>query len=36
LAELLDIEQWRILIPVMRDLLENNEIKKEDSLYFTI
>ena len=35
LAELLDIEQWRLLIPVMRDLLESNQIKKEGALYFT-
>jgi hypothetical protein len=36
LAELLDIEQWRTLIPVMRDLLDNKQIKKEGSLYFTL
>lgn len=35
LAELLDIEQWRLLIPVMRDLLESNQIKKEGAMYFT-
>lgn len=34
LAELLDIEQWRTLIPVMRDLVENQQVKKEGSLYF--
>ncbi|MBU1344140.1 MAG: hypothetical protein KKE44_20830 [Proteobacteria bacterium] len=34
LAELLDIEQWRTLIPVMRDLMDSNLIKKEDSFYF--
>ncbi len=36
LAELLDIEQWRTLIPVMRDLMDNKQIKKEGSLYFTL
>ena len=35
-AELLDIEQWRMLIPVMRDLLDNNQIRKEGPLYFTL
>ncbi|MBU1340510.1 MAG: hypothetical protein KKE44_10390 [Proteobacteria bacterium] len=34
LAELLDIEQWRMLIPVMRDLLESKLIKKEGGFYF--
>jgi len=36
LAELLDIEQWRTLIPVMRDLMDNKQIKKEGSLYFSL
>ncbi|MBC8441226.1 MAG: hypothetical protein H8D87_16255 [Deltaproteobacteria bacterium] len=36
LAELLDIEQWRTLIPVMRDLMDNNQIRKEGSLYFSL
>ena len=36
MAELLDIEQWRILIPVMRDLRESSLVRKEGPLYFTI
>lgn len=36
LAELLDIEQWRTLIPVMRDLMDNKQIRKEGSVYFTL
>ncbi|MBU1696106.1 MAG: hypothetical protein KKD21_03560 [Proteobacteria bacterium] len=36
LAELLDIEQWRMLIPVMRDLMDSKQIRKEGSLYFTL
>jgi hypothetical protein len=36
LAELLDIEQWRTLIPVMRDLMDSKQIRKEGSLYFTL
>ena len=34
IADLLGIEKWRSLIPVMRDLMDNGEITKEDSTYY--
>ncbi len=34
IAEILDIENWRSLIPVMRELLDADEIKKENSTYY--
>ena len=33
-ADMLGIENWRTLIPIMRGLLEDGEIRKEDTLYF--
>jgi len=35
-ADLLGIESWRSLIPVMRELLDNGEITKEDSIYYGV
>ena len=34
IADMLGIENWRTLIPIMRGLLEDEEIRKEDTLYF--
>ena len=34
IADMLDIENWRTLIPVMRELLNDEELKKEGTLYF--
>ncbi len=34
IAENLRIENWRSLIPVMRELMDDGEVKKEDSTYF--
>ena len=34
LAEELQMEQWRLLIPVMRELQDEGAIRKEGSLYF--
>jgi len=34
LADMLGIESWRTLIPVMRELLDDEEIRKEGTLYF--
>ena len=36
IAEEVGVENWRSLIPIMRELLGNGEIKKEDSTYFTV
>lgn len=36
IADLLGIEKWRSLIPVIRDLLDNGEITKEDSTYYGV
>jgi uncharacterized phage infection (PIP) family protein YhgE len=34
LAETLGVENWRSLIPIMRELLDDGDVKKEDSTYF--
>jgi len=34
LAETLGVENWRSLIPIMKELLDDGEVKKEDSTYF--
>jgi acetylornithine deacetylase/succinyl-diaminopimelate desuccinylase-like protein len=34
IGEKLEIESWRSLIPVMRELLDDEEVRKEDSTYF--
>ncbi len=34
LAELLGIENWRSLIPVMRELMDDRTVEKDGSLYF--
>jgi len=34
IATILGLDQWRTLIPVIRELLDEGEIKKEGSLYF--
>jgi hypothetical protein len=34
MADILDMENWRTLIPVVRMLLDEGKIKKEGSLYF--
>ena len=34
IAEILGIENWRSLIPVMRELLDADEIRKENSTYY--
>jgi len=33
-ADILGIENWRTLIPIMREFLDDGEIRKEDTLYF--
>lgn len=35
IADMLGIENWRSLIPVMRELLDDEEIRKEGTLYFS-
>jgi hypothetical protein len=35
IAEILGVENWRSLIPIMRQLLDEDELEKEGSLYFT-
>jgi hypothetical protein len=35
IADILGIQNWRSLIPVMRRLLDDGEIRKENSTYFT-
>ena len=34
IADMLDIGNWRTLIPVMRELMDDGEIRKEDTQYF--
>lgn len=34
-ADSLHIDQWRTLIPVMRDMQDNGEIRKEGPFYFS-
>ncbi|MFH1627674.1 MAG: hypothetical protein ABIE47_02995 [Pseudomonadota bacterium] len=34
IADILGIESWRSLIPVMRQLLDDGEVRKENSTYF--
>jgi len=34
IAETVAVENWRSLIPVMRELLEEGEVRKEDSTYY--
>jgi len=34
IADMLGIESWRILIPVIRGLIDDEEIRKEGTLYF--
>ena len=34
IADILGIENWRTLIPIMRELLDDGEIRKEGTLYF--
>jgi hypothetical protein len=34
LAETLGVENWRSLIPIMKELLDDGDVKKEDSTYF--
>ncbi len=36
IADVLGLENWRSLIPVMRELLEGGDVKKEDSTYFIV
>ena len=36
IAETLGIENWRSLIPVMRDLHDNGRVTKEDSTYYAV
>ena len=36
IAEHLRIENWRSLIPVMRELMDDGDVKKEDSIYFVV
>ena len=33
-ADMLGIENWRTLIPIMRELLDADEIRKENSIYY--
>ena len=35
IAETLGIENWRSLIPVMKKLQDNGEVRKDDSTYYT-
>jgi hypothetical protein len=36
IAETLGVENWRSLIPIMRELLDDGDIKKEESTYFIV
>jgi hypothetical protein len=36
IAETLGIENWRSLIPIMRELVDDGDVKKEDSTYFIV
>jgi len=36
IAEMLGVENWRSLIPVMRELLAADELRKEDSVYYVV
>jgi hypothetical protein len=36
IAEEVEVENWRSLIPIMRDLQNDGEVKKEDSTYFVV
>ena len=36
IADVLGIESWRSLIPVMRELLDDDEVRKEDSTYYAV
>jgi len=36
IADVLGIESWRTLIPVMRQLLDDGEVTKEDSTYYAV
>ncbi len=36
IAEILGVENWRSLIPVMRELLDDGQLRKEDSTYLAI
>ena len=36
IADVLGIESWRSLIPVMRELLDADEVTKEDSTYYAV
>ena len=36
IAEHLDIPSWRSLIPVMRELLDEGDVTKEDSTYYLV
>ena len=36
IADVLGIESWRSLIPVMRELLDDDEVTKEDSTYYAV
>lgn len=36
IADLIGVDNWRSLIPVMRELIDEGEIRKEDSTYFAL
>jgi hypothetical protein len=36
IAHKLSVTNWRSLIPVMRELIDEEEVRKEDTLYFVI
>jgi len=36
IAEILGMDNWRALIPFMRELLEDGDVRKEDSTYFIV
>jgi hypothetical protein len=36
MAEILGLENWRSLIPIMRELMDDGEVRKEDSTYFIV
>jgi len=36
IADVLGVENWRSLIPVMRELLNEGEVRKEDSTYYIV
>ena len=36
LADIMGFDNWCSMIPIMRELLDNGEVRKEDSTYFAL